>query len=84
MKAGIDPLNPGVIDDNLLCPSRAFEPKPSTFATSPNMDPLLTSLSSSSSLSDKSAEGHLFSPEKQMLFENAIKRGMMCQMWNTT
>ena len=46
-KAGIYPLNPGAIDDKMLCPSKAFPP----MSTTDKADPLPTSVSPASSLS---------------------------------
>ena len=46
-KAGIYPLNPGAIDDKMLCPSKAFPPT----STTDKADPLPTSVSPASSLS---------------------------------
>ena len=70
-KTGIYVLNPEVIDDKILCPSTAFKSVAPVFASAPDVDPLSSSASPSSS--DKSIGGHLFSPEQQKLYEQRYR-----------
>ena len=70
---GIYPLNPRVIGDKMLGPSRAFKSEAPVSTSGSGVDPLSASVSPSSS--EKSAESCLFSPEQQKLYEQRYSEG---------
>jgi hypothetical protein len=72
-KTGIHPLNPGVIDDKMLCPSRAFKSEAPVAESASTVQQLSGSASLSSS--EKSPEACLFSPEQQTLYEQRYREG---------
>ena len=83
-KMGIYPLNPGVIEDKMLGPSRAFKSEAPVSTSGSGVDPLSASVSPSSS--EKSTEACLFSPEQQKLACEGydVVRDMMFQMRSTS
>ena len=61
-KTGNYPLNLGVVDDKMLCPSNAFKSEAPVFESAPAVYPISAFASPRSS--EKSIEGHLFNVEQ--------------------
>ena len=74
-KTGIHPLNPGVIDDKMLYPSRAFKSKSEAPVAEGASSVEQLSASTSPSSGEKSVEACLFSPEQQKLYEQRYSEG---------